>query len=290
MKRFFLLFFFTISANAQIKGVVKDSITKQPIAYVSVWVENKNIGTTSEENGNFLLELEQEANVVFSVLGYETKTVLSSNISEVLLTQKTVEIPEVVISAPLKSKQIEIGDVKKEFYLPEPQNIPWLFARKVNLDEKNLEIKYIKELIYYTKSEVENGIFRARVLEVNEDGFPGEDLISEEIIVNVKKGKHKTIVDISKYNIQIPEKGIIVCFESLIVEQNKYSQVAQSINPKKKYELINYSPHIGYFYNDLIETYNKRSGKWVSYNKANKDKNKRVYEAPVPAINITLTN
>ena len=286
MKKIILLFLFSISATAQIKGVVKDSITKEPIAYVSVWVENKNIGTTSEENGSFELNISENENIIFSVLGYETKTVLSSKTSEVLLTQKTIEIPEIVISAPLKSKQIEIGDVKKEFYLPEPQNIPWLHAKKFDLDEKSLELKYIKELIYFTKSEVENGIFRARVFEINEDGLPGDDLISEEIIVNVKKGKHKTIVDISKHNIQIPEKGIIVCFESLIVDQNKYVEVAYSLNPQKKYEYINYSPHIGYFNNDNIETYNKRNSKWVSFSKGYNKKNNH----PIPAINITLSN
>ena len=286
MKKFILLFLFTISATAQIKGVVKDSITKEPIAYVSVWVENKNIGTTSEENGSFELNISENEIITFSVLGYEIKTVLSSNISEVLLTQTTIEIPEVVISASLKSKQIEIGNLKKQFYLPEPQNTPWMFARKFNLDENNLDIKYIKELLYFTKSEVENGIFRARVFEVNEDGLPGEDLISEEIIVNVKKGKNKTRVDVSKYNIQIPEKGIIVCFESLIVEQNKYLQVAESTQPKKKYEFINYSPHIGYFYSNTIETYNKRFGKWVHFNKEYNKKNNH----PIPAITITLNN
>jgi hypothetical protein len=284
MNKLILLFLFTISATAQIKGVVRDSITKEPIAYVSVWVENKNIGTTSDENGTFELNISENQRIIFSVLGYETKTVLSSIASEVLLIQATIEIPEVEISASLKSKQIEIGDVKKEFYLPEPQNIPWLFARKFNLEENNPDIKYIKELVYFTKSFVENGIFRARVFEVNEDGLPGEDLISEDIIVNVKKGKYKTIVDISKFNIQIPEKGIIVCFESLIVDQNKYVEAAYSL--KKKYEYINYSPHIGYFNNNNIETYHKRTGKWVSFSKEYNKKNNH----PIPAINITLSN
>lgn len=286
MKQLILLFLFTISASAQIKGVVKDSITKQPIAYVSVWVENKNIGTTSEENGSFELNVSENESIIFSVFGYENKTISVKNISEILLIPKINEIEEVVITSSLKTKQTEIGDVKKQFYLPEPQNIPWLFARKFNLDKSNPDLKYLKELIYFTNSEVEKGIFRARVFEVNEEGLPGDDLISEEIIVNVKKGKHKTIVDISKHNIQIPEKGIIVCFESLIVDQNKYVQVAYSLKPKKKYEYINYSPHIGYFHNYNIETYNKRSGRWEIFSKEYNKKNNH----PIPAINITLSN
>jgi hypothetical protein len=286
MKKFILLFLFTISATAQIKGVVKDGVTKQPIAYVSIWVENKNIGTTSEENGSFELNISENENLIFSVLGYETKTISVKNISEILLIPKINEIEEVIITSSLNTKQLEIGDVKKVFYLPEPQDIPWLFAKKFNLDENNLEIKYIKELIYFTYSVVENGIFRARVFEVNENGLPGDDLISEEIIVNVKKGKHKTIVDISKYNIQIPEKGIVVCFESLIVDQNRYLQIGRSIKSKKKNMSFNYSPHIGYFHHNNIETYNQKSGKWVSFSKEyNKEK-----KHPIPAINVTLSN
>lgn len=48
-----ILLFLSISALAQQKGIVKDSISKQPIPYVNISVENENIGTTSEENGAF---------------------------------------------------------------------------------------------------------------------------------------------------------------------------------------------------------------------------------------------
>ncbi|WP_396162533.1 hypothetical protein [Flavobacterium sp.] len=37
-----LLGFYT---SAQIKGVVKDSISGEPIPYVNIWVENELIGT-----------------------------------------------------------------------------------------------------------------------------------------------------------------------------------------------------------------------------------------------------
>ena len=40
MKKLILLFLFTLSAAAQIKGVVKDSITKEPIAYAALVYEN----------------------------------------------------------------------------------------------------------------------------------------------------------------------------------------------------------------------------------------------------------
>jgi hypothetical protein len=133
---------------------------------------------------------------------------------------------------------------------------------------------------------IENGIFRARIFEVNEDGKPGEDLIQDEIIVKVKKGIHKTSVDVSKYNLQIPDNGIIICFESLLLEQNVYFQEVYSSNHKNKAKVLNYAPHIGYFYNKDIESYNKRHGKWMCFNSEYNEK----YKHPIPAINITLTN
>ena len=77
MKLFFL--FFSFSLSAQIKGVVKDSISGEPIPYVNIWVENETIGTTSELDGSFSLDLKEEKILVFSALGFETKKISSKN-------------------------------------------------------------------------------------------------------------------------------------------------------------------------------------------------------------------
>jgi hypothetical protein len=47
-----ILFLKTIWISAQVKGIVVDENDK-PIPYVNIWVENENIGTTSEEDGRF---------------------------------------------------------------------------------------------------------------------------------------------------------------------------------------------------------------------------------------------
>ena len=70
---------------SQIRGVVKDSITGEPIPFVNIWVENETIGTTSEADGTFFLEASKQKNIVISVLGYERKTIKGSQISVVQL-------------------------------------------------------------------------------------------------------------------------------------------------------------------------------------------------------------
>ena len=77
-----VLLLISVSTWAQISGVVKDSITKQPIPYVNISVENENKGTTSEENGTFSIHVsEKSKNLIFSALGFERKTVQISEVS-----------------------------------------------------------------------------------------------------------------------------------------------------------------------------------------------------------------
>ena len=289
MKKIYILFIFiNFSLSAQTKGVVKDSLTGKPIPYVNIWVENENIGATSEENGAFIIyPTPKSKTLIFSVLGYETKKISISNSDNIVLKPIIYQLEDVVISKPKNTKEIEIGGSKKRFYLPEPQTIPWIFGRKFTTEDS--EIKYIKNIIYYTNSEVEKGVFRVRIYNIGNDGIPNEDILPEERIVEVKKGKHKTIVALLKYKIEIPKEGIIVAFESLLIDQNKYMQSGIVIKTKKRTEQLNYSPHIMYFYDNTVDSYTFRAGKWMRFTNEYYDKYKEI-KVIIPAIDLTLTN
>ena len=69
MNKVSFLLFLSISFFAQTKGVVADESGK-PIPYVNIWVENENIGTTSEENGEFFIAASANKNLIFSILGF----------------------------------------------------------------------------------------------------------------------------------------------------------------------------------------------------------------------------
>jgi hypothetical protein len=50
-------------------------MSNKPIPYVNIWVENENIGTTSEENGSFSIHVEDQNKVlIFSALGLKPKS------------------------------------------------------------------------------------------------------------------------------------------------------------------------------------------------------------------------
>src|SRR5574343_455868 len=78
---------------SQIRGVVKDSLSGEPIPFVNIWVENEPIGTTSEVDGSFSLKIEQEKILVFSTLGYEIKKT-STKSEIILLKPKNFELKE----------------------------------------------------------------------------------------------------------------------------------------------------------------------------------------------------
>lgn len=61
---------------AQIKGVITDSITNEPLLYVSVYYEGKGVGAISNAQGEYTLEIRRGWNeVTFSAIGYETKII-----------------------------------------------------------------------------------------------------------------------------------------------------------------------------------------------------------------------
>ena len=287
MKPFILLFLLiNFSVSAQIKGVVVDQ-NNQPIPYVNIWVENENIGTTSEENGEFILNIvSKNQNLIFSSLGYETQKVAVSDCQKVSLKPIIIGLDEVVISNPKNTKSIEIGDFKKAFYLPEPQAIPWILAKKVTLDKGSPDLIYIKNITFLTHSEVERALFRVRIFSINSQNRPDDDVLTEEIIVTTQKGKQKVIVDLSKYKIKVPTEGVIIGFESLFLEQNKYIQQTN----KKGVTFLNYDPHIFYQYINKEESYTFQQGKWIRQSFENHYQKGEENRVIAPALTVTLTN
>jgi hypothetical protein len=106
MKKITFLFFLFISATfiAQVKGKITD-LNNNPLSFVSVYFDKTVTGTTSNDNGEYILELKKKGKhtVVFQFLGYKTlkKEVDISSFPfelNVKLEEENVELTEVLIS------------------------------------------------------------------------------------------------------------------------------------------------------------------------------------------------
>ena len=268
MKKFALLLLLVSSCiYSQIKGIVLDENNK-PIPYVNIWIENENIGTTSEENGSFSIYVEDKNKIlIFSALGFETKKVKISEAEKVVLKETAFQLDEVIISKSKSTVEIEIGGSKNINHTHLSGSVPWIYAKRFNYSNDFSKTPYIKNTIIFTKNEIKNAAFKLRIFGVDKEGGPGLDLLNEDIIVKVKKGKRENKIDLTTYNLLIPKNGIFIAFESMIIESNKFELKYKESNSKKIKEQVVYAPNIVCNAVELENTFEYRGGKWTQRKK-----------------------
>jgi hypothetical protein len=106
MKRiiFICLFFISIKQIAQVQGVIKD-VKGEPLSFVSVYLDKTVTGTTSNDSGEYVLELSKKGKftIVFQFLGYKTLKKQIEIVSfpynlDVVLEEESVALNEISIS------------------------------------------------------------------------------------------------------------------------------------------------------------------------------------------------
>lgn len=105
---------------------------------------------------------------------------------------------------------------------------------------------------------------------MDENGFPGNELIKNALLVKVKKEFSKTILDISDYNLIMPQNGIFVGFERLLIEKNKIEKIIKDYNSNTEKTKITYYPLVLYKIEERDFTFTFYGGKW------NKEVNKKI--------------
>lgn len=91
-------------ATVTLTGFVADSLTQEGLPYVAVFVEGKNAGTMTDENGRFSIAADIPGDSLrFSMMGYMTKKVATSRDMHVSLSPTGVTLKEVIVK-PKKEK------------------------------------------------------------------------------------------------------------------------------------------------------------------------------------------
>ena len=121
----FLLLFLSFYSNAQIKGSITDEKGK-PLPFVSVFEENTYNGTTSNEQGNYQLNIKSggKNKIVFQLLGFKTKKIAiptekSPFTLDVNMLEESYSLNEVVIN-PKNNPANAV--IKKDKYTNENKN------------------------------------------------------------------------------------------------------------------------------------------------------------------------
>lgn len=103
-----LLSLFAFSQGKQVSGKVTDAETKTPIPGVSVQVKNTSTGTITKPDGTFSLTAPENAVLVFSFIGYDSKEVPANAASNVVLKPSVKSLQDVVVVGYGTQKRNEV--------------------------------------------------------------------------------------------------------------------------------------------------------------------------------------
>lgn len=283
---FFLFFLLGFHMTAQMKGVITDN-SGNPIPYVSIFVENQNKTATSEENGTFSIQVSADAKLIFSALGYERKTVLASNASKVVLEGKIFELEDVVIKKARNPKTLEIGLVDNAI-LEAFDNGPKMDAKFFPYLSKYKNTKWIKKIKLFTDSPIEGATIKLHLFSVDSNGFPGEELLTQDLIVTVKKGIYRHQFDIYDLNIEFPENGIFIAFEKMRIEKNTVEKTVVNQQTGIAQTQITFAPKVMCYSVRKRFSFTFTGGKW--HKSVNPDHEEEPFSFYEPSLSLQLSN
>jgi hypothetical protein len=290
-----ILLFISNIAFSQLKAAIINSETREKIPYVNIWVENENIGTTSNEKGEFVLNIDSPKIILFSAIGFETLKISSSSIKKIIELKPTAkELEGIVIEYNKSNEKLVIGDFKKakiNNYFG-CDSTPWITARYFEYQSNYKATSFLDKIRILTNSDVKDSKFNIRLYSINNKEEPDGYIYDKNIIGIARKGKKFTEIDISDLNIKFPKEGFFIAIEWLIVKGNKHKFNYTMQNSKKKMKGISYEPSFGIIpteknQNSWIFIQGKWKKVWKNSNKNSKDYNNKY---SLLAIELTLTD
>jgi len=99
------LFYISI-INAQVSGIVLDAYSAQPIEGVNITSEY--LGTSTNADGEFQLDVNERSILQFSHIGYSTIELAAINEMVVLLEEKVIDTKEIIVHAGLTEETLQL--------------------------------------------------------------------------------------------------------------------------------------------------------------------------------------
>lgn len=231
MKKQILLFIafvplFLYAQNHKIQGLIVDSINQTPVDYANIGIEGKNLGTVSNDSGEFELEMPDKYlndSLTFSRIGYATKKI---RVGELVLQEKpemhlvpvSTEISEAkIVSAKLKrhTKGNKFRPRIMQFFYnfsSGSANLGYEVGSVINLPEKPAILKNFNFHIYNIGDDSVK--LRLNIYDFN-NGNIEDNLLEKNIwFVISKRDRGNYSVDLSDYQINV-YGNILVTLENI---------------------------------------------------------------------------
>jgi hypothetical protein len=252
---FILLCLFNHASGQQsIRGSVLDKQSNKPIAYANIGIINSKIGTISNQDGTFSIEIPASHindTLIFSALGYNRKSIRvrlldTLNTNTILLNESPTILTELIVSSPKeKRKEFELGNRYSRGNLNLSSGEDANAGASVALLVENKYPSAHDDLTYpvflqEAKVRIGNNTLgnfkiRVRLYEVDSlTGAPGKDFLNESLVIVSGIERGWISFDLSKYNLLV-NGPFYIAFEWIMEEKDRDALKAMYRDFEKTY-------------------------------------------------------
>ncbi|MEQ9438861.1 MAG: carboxypeptidase-like regulatory domain-containing protein [Cyclobacteriaceae bacterium] len=210
-------------SSQSIEGTIQDADSGEPLAYVNIGVVGKDVGTVSDSNGRFQLNIEEQYDqdeLKISMVGYQPRSFTVADFKEQLKRDPTIKLTEAI--ATLKEVVVEdkryrgrklkeriIGNTKAET----SNRTYFAFNALGNEMGIYIDVKrnptFVQNFnLYVTENKYDVFKFRLNFYSAK-NGLPDKNLLDKNIIASFTEKEGNLTVDLREYNIVLEDDTIV---------------------------------------------------------------------------------
>ena len=212
---FLLLLGNILQAQTVVFGKITDAEFNEPLPYVNIGIPGAGIGTVSDEQGYYLLEIPLDKindSLYFSMVGFAFQSFKIDQIEgtnekllNVLLKPETTALKEVVLTSG-KWEPIAVGNKTESKLVTTGFTTNHLgneIAQFVRVKKQRPTL--IQKLwLSIAENSIESVILRLNIY-LEEEGFPGENILQEPIYLELPNDPQTITVDLTPYDIYVED-------------------------------------------------------------------------------------
>ncbi|MEM9648474.1 MAG: carboxypeptidase-like regulatory domain-containing protein [Bacteroidota bacterium] len=219
----FILGLVSLSASAQtrLSGHIVDLDSRQPVDFANIGILNKNVGTVSDFDGSFKLDLaKSEINATdtlqISRIGYKTVKFSTKDFLEQLNTKPVIELEATTYELEGIVVKSSDSDKRRMGYQSRSKRLFGFWNDSLALGGEHASKIMVRrgpvkleDLSFHVAANISDSILvRVNVYEL-ERGLPGKNFTTANILHTIKQRQGTIKIDLSPYNIVVDDHFVI---------------------------------------------------------------------------------
>lgn len=235
----FLTGFNNLSFSQVIQAKVTDATTNKTIPFVSVGIKGTNIGTVSDDNGSFKINIEKAAetdSLKISAIGYKSKTYSAANVrsffEELIFLQPENYILKEITIVPTKTIKKVLGNKRynKQGYCTFNSKEKGTQVA-IKIENKKNRILTVEDFNFCLNINTfgDSIIFRLNFYTADENGLPGKSLLKKQIVFSPNPPTGVSKLDLKNEYIIINEQVFFVSLECISDLTKRHYKIGYSV-------------------------------------------------------------